>query len=36
MSWKIANVQLKKGYIFPVYGGSAPIFRRICEETDLR
>lgn len=24
MFWKMTNVQLKKGYIFPVYGDSVP------------
>lgn len=24
MYWKMTNVQLKKGYIFPFYGDSAP------------
>ncbi len=29
MSWKMTNLQLKKGYIFPFHGDSAPIFRKI-------
>lgn len=30
MFWKMTNLQLKKGYIFPIYGDSAPFFRMIC------
>jgi hypothetical protein len=30
MFWKMTNLQLKKGYIFPISGDSAPFFRRIC------
>lgn len=35
MFWKMTNLQLKKGYTFPLCGDSAPIFRRICMETDM-
>lgn len=31
MFWKMTNLQLKKGYIFLLYGDSAPIFEKICE-----
>jgi len=31
MFWKMTNLQLKKGYIFPLHGDSAPIFGRIRE-----
>lgn len=34
MFWKMTNLQLKKGYIFPLYGDSAPIFRGIWNEID--
>lgn len=26
MFWTMTNLQLKKGYIFPLYGDSAPFF----------
>ncbi len=26
MFWKMTNLQLKKGYIFPIYGDSAPFY----------
>lgn len=35
MVWKMTNLQLKKGNIFPLYGDSAPFFRRICGKTDM-
>ena len=35
MFWKMTNLQLKKGYTFPIYGDSAPIFRKICRGTDV-
>ncbi|MDE7068347.1 MAG: hypothetical protein K2O83_11960, partial [Schaedlerella arabinosiphila] len=35
MFWKMTNLQLKKGNIFPLYGDSAPFFRRICGKTDM-
>ncbi len=28
MFWTMTNLQLKKGYIFPFYGDSAPFLRR--------
>lgn len=31
MFWKMTNLQLKKGYIFLLYGDSVPIFGKICE-----
>lgn len=34
MFWKMKNLQLKKGYTYLLYGDSAPIFRKICRETD--
>ncbi len=34
MIWKGTNIQLQKGSIFPLYGDSAPIFRKICAKTD--
>ncbi len=27
MFWKMINVQLKKGFIFPCYGDSVPFFK---------
>lgn len=30
MNWKMRNLQLKKGYIFPLNGDSAAFFRDIC------
>lgn len=36
MIWKGTNIQLQKGSIFPLYGDSVPIFRKICAETDER
>ncbi len=35
MFWKMMNLQLKKGYTFPLYGDSAPIFRKICRGADM-
>ena len=32
MFWKMTNLQLKKGYTFPLYGDGAPIFRKICKK----
>ncbi len=29
MFWITTNLQLKKGYIFALYGDSAPFFRKI-------
>lgn len=29
MFWKMINLQLKKGYIFPSQGDSAPFFKKI-------
>ncbi len=29
MFWKMTNLQLKKGYIYPFHGDSAPFFREI-------
>ncbi len=34
MFWKLTNLQLKKGYIFPVHGDSAPILGKICGKTE--
>lgn len=34
MFWKMTNLQLKKGYTFPLYGDSALIFRKICRKKD--
>lgn len=34
MFWKMTNLQLKKGYIFPLHGDSAAFFRRFVKETD--
>lgn len=28
MCWRMANLQLNKGSIFPLYGDSVPIFRK--------
>lgn len=36
MYWKIPNLQLKKGYIFPLDGDSVPIFRKICIKQDIK
>ena len=35
MSWKMVNLQLIKGYIFSLYGDSAPFFKSICHEHTL-
>lgn len=34
MAWKMRNLQLKKGYVFPYYGDSAPFFKfgKICHK----
>ena len=32
MFWKMINLQLKKGFIFPSYGDSAPFLRVICHK----
>ena len=34
MFWKMTNLQLKKGYIFPLHGDSAAIFRGFVREKD--
>ena len=31
MLWKMTNVQLTKGSVFPFYGDSIPFFRLICQ-----
>lgn len=35
MFWKMTNVQLQKGSIFPIYGDSAPFFKLICYKHTL-
>lgn len=32
MFWKMTNVQLTKGSIFPIYGDSAPFYKVICQK----
>ena len=32
MFWKMTNLQLKKGFVFPSYGDIAPFFKKICHE----
>ncbi len=32
MFWKMTNVQLQKGSIFPFYGDSVPFFKLICHK----
>jgi len=34
MCWRMANLQLNKGSIFPLYGDSVPIFRKDLLKSD--
>jgi len=34
MFWEMANLQLNKGFIFPFYGDSVPIFRKDLQRLD--
>lgn len=36
MFWKMTNLQLKKGYIFPLYGDSAPFLRRFASKQTVK
>lgn len=36
MIWKMINLQLQKGSIFPLYGDSAPFFRKIYHKADTK
>ena len=35
MLWKMTNVQLQKGSVFPFYGDSAPFCKKICHKQAL-
>lgn len=35
MSWKMINLQVKKGSIFAIYGDSAPFFKSINHKASL-
>ena len=36
LRWATSNLQLKKGNIFPLYGDSAPFFRKIYHKADTK